>query len=149
MREVQPAFELLEKARYMRKTKEKASLAALQFGLLVHVQRRGFKGCQAFALAEEKLLKRYIQKTYEKIICSAGWVSIVLPEKTKTSLRPSSSLTRRRLFQTFCRQVESEVVVKELVPALQLYWVLWETRNWAKRLDRSCGRASARSSTPR
>ena len=110
---------------------------------------RGFKGCQAFALAEEKILKRYIQKTYEKVICSAGWVSIVLPKKTKTSRRPSSSLTRRRLFQTFCRQVESEVVVKEIVLALQLYWVPSESCDWAKRLDRSCGRASARSSTPR
>ena len=46
---------------------------------------RGFKGCQAFALAEEKILKRYIQKTYGKVICSAGWVSIVLPKNKNIS----------------------------------------------------------------
>ena len=43
--------------------------------MYIHAWRGGFKGCQAFALAEEKILKRYIKKNYEKVIGSAGWVS--------------------------------------------------------------------------
>ena len=79
-REALLAFGVLENANIH----GKASLTALQFRLLVHAWRGGFKGCQAFALAEEKLLKRYIHTENLRtsdLLGGLGFHSILLPKK--------------------------------------------------------------------
>ena len=67
-REALPAFGLLENASIQEKQhkERRPRLLCSSAYWYVHTWRGGFKGCQAFALAEEKLLKRCIQKTYKK-----------------------------------------------------------------------------------